>query len=145
MRRAVVLLMVVAAMLAVAGGIALATQNCTGGGDCIGTREADAIIGSQDFPNRIAAMEGNDTINGGPLTDEIYGDEGNDTINSGAIAIGVPDSDVIYGDEGNDTIDVRDNDSGPDTVNCGPGKKDKVSFDKSEDVIANNCEVMQPQ
>jgi Ca2+-binding RTX toxin-like protein len=79
------------------------------------------------------------------LTDEIYGDEGNDTINSGAIAIGVPDSDVIYGDEGNDTIDVRDNDSGPDTVNCGPGKKDKVSFDKSEDVIANNCEVKQPQ
>jgi hypothetical protein len=72
----------------------------------------------------------------------MYGDEGNDTIEDGNAAN--PDNDLIYGDEGNDIIDVRDGDLGPDTVNCGPGAKDRVFFDEPEDTVAKNCEIKRP-
>ena len=142
MRRAVVLLVVVAAVLAMAGGVALALdKNCTGG-DCIGTRGDDFIVGSTNL-DRIVGMEGNDQVIGQEGSDEIYGDEGNDIITDNGTNI---DFDTIYGDEGNDTIDMYElGVAGADTVNCGPGKKDKVFFDKGIDVIANNCEIRKPQ
>lgn len=61
MKRAVVLLVVVAAVLAMAGGVALALDKGCTGGDCVGTREADTLTGSTNV-DRIVGMEGNDTI-----------------------------------------------------------------------------------
>ncbi|HLL39094.1 MAG TPA: hypothetical protein VK357_05425 [Rubrobacteraceae bacterium] len=143
MRRTVVLLVMVAAMLALAGGTALTdTVGCTGG-DCVGTRGADTISGTSNI-DRIAGMEGNDQIQGEGGSDQIYSDEGNDTIfdDSGSL-----DFDTIYGDEGNDTILVAEGNGSPagDTVDCGPGKKDKVTFDRDIDTIAKNCEIKKPQ
>jgi Ca2+-binding RTX toxin-like protein len=143
MKRAVVLLVVVAAVLAMAGGVALALDKGCTAGDCVGTREADTLTGSTSV-DRIVGMEGNDTITQ-PAdfadNDEMYGDEGNDTITDNA-AVG--DNDKIWGDEGNDTINVREGNIFDDIVNCGPGKKDKVFFDQGNDIIANNCELKNP-
>ncbi len=141
MRRRIVLLLVVVAALAMVGGVALAVDKSCGGGDCVGTREDDTITGSNS-PDRIAGMEGNDTITQPQVfgdSDEIYGDEGNDTITD---IIADADRDTIYGDEGNDTIDVRDGDLGPDFVDCGPGKKDKVFFNPEDTVV--RCEIKKP-
>jgi hypothetical protein len=46
----------------------------------------------------------------------------------------------IFGDEGNDLINVDD---GNGTVNCVPGRKDKVFFDENDTVPAN-CEIRNP-
>ena len=146
MRRAVVLLVVAAAaVLALAGGMALAASvSCTDAGsapgDCLGTREPDTITGSAGI-DRIAGMEGNDIIDGGASSDEIYGDEGNDTITD---ASDTGDGDLIYGDQGNDTIDVQEGDEFTDAVNCGPGTKDKVFFDEGFDTVTG-CEKKNPQ
>ena len=65
----------VAVVLTIAGGVVLAAPvGCTGV-DCIGTREADTITGSDSF-DRIAGMEGNDIISGRHGGDQIFGDEG---------------------------------------------------------------------
>ena len=146
MRRALLLLVVAAALLAVVAGAVLAEDKTCTPGDCIGTRGADTLTGQFNTLgiNRIAGLEGNDTINGGDSSDIIYGDEGNDTINDGDDP-NESDSDTIYGDEGNDTIDVHENNlAGADTVNCGPGTKDKVSFDQGIDKISRNCEIRNP-
>jgi Ca2+-binding RTX toxin-like protein len=135
MRRVVLLLVVAAAVLAMAGGVVSAALVCAG--DCVGTRQDDTLTGSTN-PDRIAGMEGRDTIDGGAQNDEIYGDEGNDTIKD---VLNAADNDFIYGDEGNDTINVQENDVGIDTVNCGPGTKDKVFFDTNFDTINQNCEI----
>jgi Ca2+-binding RTX toxin-like protein len=124
MRRAVLLLVVAAAVLALAGGMVWAEDKiCTGtGGDCVGTREADNVSGSNSS-DRVALLEGNDSITQPPVFN---------------------DNDTMYGDEGNDTINVEDA-AGPDTVNCGPGKRDKVFFNEDEDTISRNCEIKNPQ
>jgi Ca2+-binding RTX toxin-like protein len=129
MRRAVLLLVITAAVLAVAGGVALAVnKTCFGASgssgtltpDCVGTREAHTLTAGDDNHHNIAGMEGNDIITGGE------------------------DSDNIYGDEGNDTIDVQEATNGEDTVNCGPGKKDRVFFDQGTDTISRTCEIRNP-
>jgi Ca2+-binding RTX toxin-like protein len=136
-RRVVLLLVVVAAVLAMTGGVALALDKGCTGGDCLGTRDADTLTGSTNI-DRIAAMEGNDAIDGGAGSDQIFGDEGNDTIVDDGSA---DDFDSIFGDEGNDTLNVQEGDVFEDNVDCGPGKKDKVFFDDGIDIIARNCEI----
>jgi Ca2+-binding RTX toxin-like protein len=51
---------------------------------------------------------------------------------------GGPGYDVINGTAGNDVIQARD--SGPDTIDCGPGN-DTVYVDRSEDGVYN-CETV---
>ena len=143
MRRAVLLLVVAAAVLALAGGVVLAAPAICpgGGGDCVGSRVPDTLSGTSS-DDQIAAMEGDDTITEPQATgdnDEIYGDEGNDIIDDSAFA---NDEDLIFGDEGNDTIDVQEQGAaGADTVNCGPGKRDRVFFEAGHDIINKNCEI----
>ena len=138
-------LLTVAALLLLglgSGVVLAATITCTGR-DCLGTREPDQITGSTS-PDRIAGMEGNDTItepaSGSGDNDQIFGDEGNDVITDN---LGVLDNDVIFGDEGNDTIDVdelgMDDSPAFDTVDCGPGKKDKVFADSTGRLT--HCEI----
>jgi Ca2+-binding RTX toxin-like protein len=153
MRRAVLLLVVTAVVLALAAEVASAVnKSCFGSTlgaltpDCVGTREADTLTAGDGNYHRIAAMEGNDIITGGESQDDIYGDEGNDTITDNENNIG--DIDFIYGDEGNDTIDVQEGGSNhADTVNCGPGKKDRVFFDQGGVGVADTvtgCEIKNP-
>jgi len=132
-----------AAVLALASGTASTDTVGCDGGDCLGTRDADTILGSSAV-DLIAGMEGNDSIDGQGGSDQIYGDEGNDTIRDDS---GSPDFDTIYGDEGNDTIFVAEGNgaTAADTVDCGPGSKDRVSFDQGIDTIAKNCEIKNPQ
>ncbi len=120
MRRAV-LLVVVAAVLALAGGMVLAESKTCATVDCVGTREADTMTGRDNAPDRIAGMEGDDQIDGGG------------------------GSDTLYGDEGNDTIHVDEfNGAAGDTVNCGPGTKDRVFFDRGLDTIHKSCGIRNP-
>jgi Ca2+-binding RTX toxin-like protein len=155
MSRQIVLSLAVAmAVLATAGGVALALNKtylgAVGSGgtlapDCVGTREADTLTAGDDNTHIIAGLEGNDIITGGGFHDTIYGDEGDGTINdnTGPGPGAADDIDVIYGDEGNDTIDVRENEAGRDIVDCGPGKKDKVFFDVGADSVTR-CEIKNP-
>lgn len=141
MRRVLVLLAVVAALVVMAAGAVVAVNKSCVGGDCVGSREDDVLTGSANV-DRIAAMEGNDAITGLAGSDEIYGDEGNDTIDDNGPAV---DLDIIYADEGNDTINVYEAGTpGVDTVSCGPGT-DRVFFNEDEDVIARNCEIKNPR
>jgi len=73
MRRAAVLVVVAAAMLALAESKTCATF------ECVGTREADTITG-RDAPDLMVGMEGGDQIDGRGSSHTPYGDEGNDTI-----------------------------------------------------------------
>lgn len=145
MKRRVVLLVAaaVAAVLTLAGGVVLAESKNCATIDCVGTREADTITGRDAQPDVIAGMEGDDRIDGRGGSDQLYGDEGNDTIldDSGSL-----DADIVYGDEGNDTIYVNEANGAPagDTVDCGPGSKDKVFFDPGIDTISRNCEIKRP-
>ncbi len=128
-------------MLALAGGMVLAESKTCATLDCVGTREADTMTGRDNASDRIAGMEGDDQIDGGG-GDTLYGDEGNDTIRDGSGAL---DVDIVYGDEGNDTIHVNEfNGAAGDTVNCGPGTKDRVFFDKGADTIHKSCEIRKP-
>lgn len=56
--------------------------------------------------------------------------------------------DAVYGDEGNDTINVWEsaptNPRDADTVYCGPGRKDRVSYNGGWDVVAKDCEKRRP-
>jgi Ca2+-binding RTX toxin-like protein len=141
---ALAMLAITALLLGLGAGVVLvATTTCTGG-DCLGTREADQITGSTSR-DRIAGMEADDTITepgSSGDSDQIFGDEGNDIITDNFSGTDT-DFDVIYGDEGNDTIDVdelgTDESAGADTVDCGPGKKDKV-FADSNDTLTH-CEI----
>ena len=119
----VVLLVVAAALMALTGGVVLALppQEDCAATECVGTRGDDLLNGT--FGNdQIAGMEGNDLIYGSGGGDYIYGDEGNDTIYVAEVVLA----------------------ESYDTVNCGPGNKEKVFFD-SFDIIAKNCEIRKPQ
>src|SRR4028118_2176573 len=98
MSRALLLVVVVAAVLALAGGMVLAESKTCATLDCVGTREADTMTGRDNASDRIAGMEGDDQIDGGGSRDTLYGDEGNDTIHLSEF-----------------------NGAAGDTVNCGPG------------------------
>ena len=88
--------------------------------DCVDTRGADTMTGRDNASDRIAGMEGDYQIDGGGGSDTLYGDEGNGTIR-----------------DDSDALDV-------DTVNCGPGTKDRVFFDKGVDTIHKSCEIRKP-
>jgi len=144
MRRAVLLgVVAAAAVLAIAGGVVLAETKTCASFECVGTRGADTLTGGGAQQDRIAGLEGNDQIDGLGGSDTLYGDEGNDTIRDDSGAL---DADTIYGDEGNDTIRVNEFNGAAagDTVNCGPGAKDRVFFDQGFDTIHKSCEIRNP-
>ena len=122
MRRAVLLVVVAAAVLALAGGMVLAESKTCATLDCVGTREADTMTGRDNASDRIAGMEGDDQIDGGESSDTLYGDEGNDTIH----------------------LNEFNGAAASDTVNCRPGTKDRVFFDKGVDTIHKSCIIRKP-
>ncbi|MFV2064735.1 MAG: M56 family metallopeptidase [Chloroflexota bacterium] len=93
-----------------------------GRGDLIrGGKGADTIRGDAG-PDRLIGGPGNDIIFGGGRGDLIRGGGGNDTIRAGA---------------GNDIVKTW-RDGVADTVDCGPGDKDRAIADSTDSLV--NCE-----
>jgi Ca2+-binding RTX toxin-like protein len=79
-------------------------------------------------PNRLVGTAENDTLKG-------LG--GADTL------IGRGDSDLLVGGGGNDRINARESGRAEgDRVDCGQGRDTVLTDNITEDVIANNCEVV---
>ncbi len=123
MRKLILLAVVVAALVALPVGVALA-QNFKGtdGMDTIvGTAEDDTISGFAGNDN-LLGRQGNDTIRGNRGDDDIVGQLGRDRIDGG---------------RGDDHIDVQA-DGSVDTVDCGAGID--VARANPKDNVAANCE-----
>ncbi len=142
-RRAVLLLAVVGAALALAAGTALAaTIQCTTGEVhtiCYGTEQSDSIRGSGSADD-IDAKGGDDTVYGAGDGDAIFGREGNDTLDGGSggdFITGEAGNDTISGGSGGDFIFARD--GARDVISCGEGN-DTVHFDEGIDLVSPDCE-----
>jgi hypothetical protein len=72
----------------------------------------------------------NDTLDGGPRNDVVRGGQGRDDIWGGT------GTDRLFGGKGNDEIHTGGD--FPDVVDCGPGRRDWVSYDSTDQVV--NCE-----
>lgn len=133
MRRVVVLAVAMAVALVLVSGVALA-KNVTG------TSGNDTIRGTNQ-QDRLAGGFGNDDIFGFGSGDQLYGDSGNDELFGGDGAdqlYGGRGADRVDAGAGNDFVNVVD-ESGEDSVNCGPGANDRVAADEGDTVRAN-CE-----
>lgn len=140
-----------ALLLLTAGGAALAANQieCPNrdGGRCIGTANADEMIGSQ-AEDTIRGRGGPDLIKGRRGGDELHGETGGDTIVAARCA--APGTD-IFGGRGDDDIIVT-SDCGDltivppaDRVDCGPGRNDVVRGVLPDDRIDESCERVVPQ
>jgi Ca2+-binding RTX toxin-like protein len=169
MRRAVLLLTAMGAMLILASGIALAAVvNCVPGVPCVGTQSSDRITGT-DGPDDIDAKGlsddvfaggGADFVDGGNGRDVIYGDgdsvalAADDAIFGGDRddeLIGYGGADELFGENGDDIINASERALGQpavaDFINCGSGF-DQVIFDNGIDLFSGpvpNCESLQPR
>ena len=79
-------------------------------------------------PNRLVGTAENDTLKGRG---------GADTL------IGKGDSELLVGGRGNDQINARERGRAEgDRVDCGRGRDTVLTDNTTEDIIANNCEVI---
>jgi hypothetical protein len=81
--------------------------------------------------DRLVGLGGNDVLVGLDGDDCLSGGTGNDTLNGG------PGSDRFDGGAGNDTINSRD--QRRETVNCGVGRRDRVTADPTDRLLG--CEI----
>jgi len=106
----------------------------------VGTDDGDRIKGEKgkdkergkDGADCLVGGGGKDNLNGGKGKDNLKGNGGKDKLKGGK------SKDKFSGGGGNDTINSRDGKKG-EKVNCGGGRKDKVTADKG-DKVAGNCE-----
>ena len=128
MGRTTTIFIVVALMVVLSAGVALAASPIVGtdsGEQIKGTRHAEEIRG----------LGGADEITDGLGTDIVYGGKGKDNL----IGYGGDTSvDGFKGGAGDNTIQSRDVPATKDKVECGPGI-DHVYADKA-DVVSDDCE-----
>lgn len=113
-----------------------------------GNERGDTLLGDAwDAPDNDTSTDGDDLLRGGPGFDEMAGFGGSDTLYGspqGDFIFAEESSenkgeDAVYGGRGNDYIEAKD--GVKDTINCGPGKRDVVFFDKGGiDAVGSNCE-----
>ena len=117
------------------------------GSDQLYGHEGFDTLDGDDFEASDTSTDGNDHIGAGRSSDELYGYGGNDKLlgRSGGDFIFAEESsenrgvDVVRGHQGNDFILARDGIK--DTIACGTGQRDTVSFDNGGiDTVADNCE-----
>ncbi len=105
MRRTALLFAAMLLALVVSSGVALAvTKSCVAGVDCLGTRRADTLNGSEGNDRMLGKGRG-DTLNGFGSVDELSGQGGADKLFGGSEEdnlIGGPGNDVLSGGEGID-------------------------------------------
>lgn len=124
MRKITMVAVMVAAILVVTAGVALAAnfRGTDGPNTIIGTKNAD----------RIDALAGNDNVFGGGGNDRLFGNRGDDDIYGGA------GRDRVDAGRGDDYIEVQGDDR-RDVVRCGAGRD--VVKANPEDALAGDCEV----
>jgi hypothetical protein len=106
MTRTMLVLVVAAAALLLASGVALAvTRQCRDGVTCNGTKESDNLIGT-DLQNFMYGKGGDDRLTGKDSSDHLYGGPGADRLFGGPSAVG---ADFIYGGPGNDLLNGGEN------------------------------------
>lgn len=145
MRRTAKVLAVVALMVALSAGVAVAAS-LTGTPDrdvLDGSGRSETISGLGGY-DTLHGNGGGDTVKGGAAADEVnggvgadktYGNAGNDYL------FDAPDDDrdVLYGGSGRDNVQVRDFPAVRDVVYCGDGR-DTAYVDRLDKV--HNCEVV---
>ena len=164
MRRATIILLAGAMILAAFGGVALAeVERGTPASDLIGgTKGPDKLygLGGNDIvvafagddklyggtgnddldgmrdDDALSGQDGTDTLDGGLGTDSLQGGEGGDYIFDGPRED--RNRDTLNGGEGNDVLFSNNRPAARDNVSCGPGF-DTVEAD-SADRVAPNCE-----
>lgn len=160
MKRTVISVLTVAALLVALSGAALATTtaivNGTAAGDYIkGTARADTIHG-RGGNDAIHGMGGNDLLYGDDGHDGLYGGPGDDTVRGGAgddrleerkvfggsgndTLYGDAGSDALYGGPGNDRV-IAIGDAPGDYMDCGAGTDTVQRSFRSEHDVFVNCE-----
>jgi Ca2+-binding RTX toxin-like protein len=123
MRKMVVLLAVVGAIIALTAGAALAVTKNAGRGN-------DTVVGT-DGPDKLYGGSGEDKVYGYGGGDHVSGGSGNDPA-----LVGGPGRDSISGGPGNDTVYATD--GYQDYIDCGDGY-DRVQRDYFDSV--RGCEV----
>jgi Ca2+-binding RTX toxin-like protein len=133
------------------GGNGKDILNGAGGDDCLRGRAgndrasggdgSDSVSGEAGS-DRLSGGEGNDTVSGGVGNDTIWGGNGNDRLGGGT------GNDKINGGQGLNTYSGGSGDDNVvasngrrETIDCGPGKRDKVRADRTDNV--RNCESVQ--
>src|SRR5215216_3588670 len=145
-KRAVILLTVMAIVIAVGGGVALAKTIHCRGGDCFGTNRPDSIYGTNRhdaiFAERggdfVTGRGGADNLNGGDGNDRVLGGWGDDWIKGGR------QDDTVKGDLGNDRITggsghnvIRAGDGMRDLIICGDNSRNLIYYDPHLDRFRN--------
>ena len=151
MRRVILLLTLMAAMLILVSGVALAASRTgdNGPNNIVGTNRADTLLGrgGHDLVN---GLGGNDFVSGGAGHDELSGGFGDDVVSGGpkgdslhsdiwdghSSGSGQHGNDFLIGGGGNDTIYSAEGHR--DTIVCGDGR-DWVEADH-RDIVAADCE-----
>src|SRR5687767_12450958 len=98
MKRFMVAMMLMGAMLVLAAGVAwAATVDCKVGVLCEGTDEPDDLIGTNSV-DHVFGKGGSDFLAGKKQDDVLYGGDGNDFIHGGAVGWGMaPDGqDMLF-------------------------------------------------
>lgn len=110
-----------------------------GGDDILDGGPGDDNLDGGAGNDKLIGGSGNDHLTGGRGNDRLLGGDGNDHLNGGPgndTLIGGKGKDTYIGGSGNDTINSKDGVA--ESVDCGPGKKDKATVDKKDRV--KHCE-----
>ena len=100
------------------------------GQDCLDGESGNDRLSGGSAADRLEGRSGKDRIAGDAGKDRVSGGSGNDSLSGGK------DADRLYGGAGNDSILARK--GGKDRIDCGPGRRDKVTVDKADRV--KRCE-----
>ena len=111
-RRSFLALPLVALLLLLAGGVALAKHITCDGGRCEGTPRNDLILGASNRRDAVLAGDGDDKVDGRGGDDELRGGSGNDVL------FGTVGKLTLLGEEGNDHLVGE---IGADTLDGGAG------------------------
>ncbi len=146
MRRAVILLTMVAVAIVVGSGVALAATIRCDGGRCSGTNRPDSIFGT-DKSDAIFAKDGGDFVSGRGRADNLNGEDGDDELLGGwgdDWVKGGRHDDSVKGGLGNDRITggsgdnvIRAGDGMRDLIVCGDNSWNLIFYDPRLDRFSN--------
>ena len=134
MRRVGLTLSVMAALLIVAAGVAVAAS-------VLGTKGDDTYLHGGSEKDIVVGAQGSDNIEGRNEADQLYADSGSDTVKGGQgddYIEGGRGPDTLNGEAGNDYINAVDGVGTNDKVDGGDGTNDACVYDKGDTVT--NCE-----
>ena len=135
MRRVGLMLSVMAALLVVTAGVALAAS-------VLGTKQGDNLNGTSE-KDVVVGAQGGDTIDGRSEADQLYGDSGGDTLKGGQgddYLEGGRGLDTLKGEAGNDYLNAVDGIGANDKADGGDGTEDTCVIDAGDSVFVNKTD-----